>query len=497
MATSAIAKGRIFLDQVDEDRFQLTDVVLQQRVALPAGEYSVVDDDGDDVILAAVYPDGDTAAVDAESFFKLTLFTSNTTAELFTIDETVGSSSLRSFWDFQAKHRSGSVEVNVLGGASFPFDCFVFQMPRAGKQRLYWSMHSIYDFIKIDSFKNTPSKWAFRCCERWERRFPIDGGGQIVYGNYVSSHTAKRLQLAFPAKCLQVTSVSTFGLLFQMAKWAWSPAHYGGFDMKREASCEQVKAAQSFLNSVAQTVKVYGRCWNFSVFLESKWTCKWPRPQPGYLDECMDFRVDDKMEIDLQAFCTRAQIAWNDTFIHRLWGMCLAGRCSQANFYRMPMLDMIMLSAAQASPVAESMLAQLCLALSHQLQLVMASDNNDGHHIKRDVEFNFDDPSEGFGVGEDVDHALAKYVTNAAQQIGNPRCVSIATDKASVGNLPLQVTVLALPSNLAVLMPPQVAAGHPELPPGRPVARYRCIKNGPSCVRFIHHPPSWPWGFAQ
>ena len=86
----------------------------------------------------------------------------------------------------------------------------------------------------------------------------------------------------------------------------------------------------------------------------------------------------------------------------------MAGRCDHANFYRLPMLDMIMLSAGQASPVAESMLAQLCLALSHQLQLVMASDNNDGHHIKRDVEFNFDDPSEGFGVGEDVDHALAK-----------------------------------------------------------------------------------------
>ncbi|CAK0876142.1 unnamed protein product, partial [Prorocentrum cordatum] len=450
--------GRIFLDQIGECRYQLTDTVLQHRALLKLGESSVADSEANDqdVVLAAVYPGGEAAAIDADAMFKFSLFESATTKELFTVDESLGESSVQSFWDVQAKHRAGSVDVKVLGGSSFAFDCFAFALPRPGKQPLYWSMHSIYDFLGIECFKGTLSKWVFRSSERWERRFPIDGGGQTVHGSCVSSFTAKRVQLSSPAKCLQVTSVSTFGMLFQMAKWSWSPSHYGGFDLKRDSAGKQVKAAQAFIVSVLETVNQYKRPWSFDLVLDVSWTCGWPRPQPSYLENAMIVEVDDSLGVDLKAFCERAQVAWSDTFIHENWNMCLSGRCTRDTFYKLPMMEVLMLTASKATPVAECIIAQVCLSLSHQLQIVMASDNNDGHLVRRDVEFSFDDPAEGFGVGEDVDQSLAKYVTNAAHQLGKPRCVSVATDKASVGNLPLQVSVLALPSNLAVLMPPQV-----------------------------------------
>jgi hypothetical protein len=120
---------------------------------------------------------------------------------------------------------------------------------------------------------------------------------------------------------------------------------------------------------------------------------------------------------------------------------------------------------------------QLLLALSLRGEKVLAAFGGGAHESWRLRA----EPAEGAcSDPRRVDRELWQYVMGCKQAMRSVSSVSIATDKASVRGLQLQNSIMALPSNMAMVMVPQVAAGARKPPcGGAPEGVDFCWARGP------------------
>ena len=116
-------------------------------------------------------------------------------------------------------------------------------------------------------------------------------------------------------------------------------------------------------------------------------------------------------------------------------------------------------------PVLNSMVGQLLVCISVRLQLAVAKlrDPKAREPLVRGFSFKLS-AAEDAPNGHKLDHKLAKYVHACKTAMSGATFFGVATDKGSVYALPLQITLLSLPTNMLTLCAPTVDQYTPTTP---------------------------------
>lgn len=261
----------------------VTNVLTHERATVD-GRWALVWEGEDGVDAALVREDGEQARP-LDAVLSRWVYKRAADDSLFVLDESKPDASLSALDTVRTSHREGIASVIVgTTAASYDMRVVVFKRARSCCQRLFWSFTSVYEFLRLTSFKHTPSKWVFAAVGRWqaflEKTFGI--GGHIVFGTYMREDSARRGQLQWCERCLPSTSASTAAMLLLLLRWGnATPAGGGMQNPDVRASCSVLAAS---LMSCAG--RLGGKPLVMYIVVVAKWVCQWPRPvprQPGDL----------------------------------------------------------------------------------------------------------------------------------------------------------------------------------------------------------------------
>lgn len=106
---------------------------------------------------------------------------------------------------------------------------FVMKMSRHGKQCLFWPLALPYEVLQLSSFKKQAARWVqheLPRCSKWLAACLGDAqvgrGRQARVGDDIED-------MSGDLKCLPKTSVSTWGLLMLLCRFAFASVQTGGF----------------------------------------------------------------------------------------------------------------------------------------------------------------------------------------------------------------------------------------------------------------------------
>lgn len=153
--------GRIFLDEVGDKLFQLTDIVSGERVVLPLGEWALQFDDEASpkfaVLVDMENPEANVRCV--EDRLQKDIF-AHLDGERFLVSQ-ADRSTRRSLDDMLARYRSAEVVVRLgPSSARAVFLVHIMAMPRACSARVFWQLPDLYKACSMTSFAKQPSKWS-------------------------------------------------------------------------------------------------------------------------------------------------------------------------------------------------------------------------------------------------------------------------------------------------------------------------------------------------
>lgn len=351
----------------------------------------------------------------------------------------------------KSRHREGFIMVNVgpCNGAS-EVRCFVFVRPRCHNQRLFVSYMHLYSLMKLRTFSEQASRWVDAGKERWRSTFvEVFGSQQIVESTFITGHTKKKCQLCWSDRCLADPSVSVMGLLYQLARWCTLSASNGGFsqDLSRAAAGALLQALLDF------ACPVDGSEWRLTVEVCALWRCAWPRPPP----EADGFGVVElsvvRGLVDLTPLLEALKTSMR-TKVTKSWMTSLVA-LQLSDTTAVPLCVLVRATISKAPLAAFN--AQLVWAASQQIELGMCAQvaRSKRSLSVATISFKWVDDSLHLS-GTKLDHKLAKYVSCGRGMTTGAKMVGIATDKATIHALPMQVTILTVPSNLALFACPQV-----------------------------------------
>lgn len=246
VATSVSHVGRVFLDRVGRDLFQLTDIVTQERHMLPPGEWELHLDD-DTQRYAALRTD-----VEGESF----LLVEETCC--FDVFETPGKDTYIAFgssdvggqhlsleaWRSKCSSAQVSLHVGSLGTEQ-RFEVFVVKRPRAGGCRIFWAMYELYDIMKLTIWRGQRSKWAYNGLPQW-RRFLEERFSQdlFIQSKHASSSKVKSESVPFSDRMLPQLSGNTVAIVALLSRWGFAAADKGGMKSpENQKACADILQA--------------------------------------------------------------------------------------------------------------------------------------------------------------------------------------------------------------------------------------------------------------
>lgn len=166
--------------------------------------------------------------------------------DLYVLDEQKAGNMPYSLTRARAKHRSASVTMQLGATAAMASaNAWAFIWPKSGDQRLYWDTFALYGNLKMTSYHKQPSKWLFfNQVPVWEADIAkMFAAEQFVYSCHgLNIHKANELE--WHMRCLPSPSVSTAGLIFLLARWAYASKRHGGLGApaQRQGSVDILEA---------------------------------------------------------------------------------------------------------------------------------------------------------------------------------------------------------------------------------------------------------------
>ena len=77
-----------------------------------------------------------------------------------------------SFDSIMSSHEPGTATMKVGAcNASIAMKCCVMVRPRVGCQRIYWSLTSVYDCLRLQLYDKVPSRWIYNSKKAWNIEF--------------------------------------------------------------------------------------------------------------------------------------------------------------------------------------------------------------------------------------------------------------------------------------------------------------------------------------
>ena len=268
------------LDKTGEGEFSVCHVVALQTLKLKAIEAELVETADDDMILMTLGEDIVPKFHELNDVWKVVMYKDATSGKVYVHQKASGKTLELS--TFRSRHQVMSCEVNCTSSAaSASVDCYKMLHPRAPNQRIFWSMHSLYQLLGLTGYQGKASRWSHFQLEKMQKRMaPMHHVPQMIFGWYVAVISEdKRGSLPYEDRCLPAPSVSTFGLIINLMTWSSSPPNHGGF--KEDESRMHAKQLLRRLLDVVNHLHPNGV--EVPIFGEDGWYHPWPRHPPHRL----------------------------------------------------------------------------------------------------------------------------------------------------------------------------------------------------------------------
>lgn len=357
--------GHVHIDMAGERLFYLTNMLTHERVRLPPGEYKAISNEETcSLVVVRVDEDLESAIQDAESYLHITAWEHADTKEVFMMDDRLGPSSMRSWWDALARFRSVVVNCSLGSQASFSLPVFAFHRARPGLQRIFWSLSDVYKLLQLRSF-GSAAKWVRSLSARWEKLWQvIVPNCGVVQSNYTSTQTLRRLALPWPARCLPTAGLPAYGLVVLCVRWSSCSKTGGGLEHEHSR-----RSAEALLGALAIAARPNGRAWKLRLYFDAAWQYVWPKPDIDYGWPIVELDVNGSGCVDLKPWSKLAIAAPRDSFCRKVFNLVLRGILDSHEPVDLVVLMSILARAPGAA--AEKVLLQMCLRLSIQVELAL------------------------------------------------------------------------------------------------------------------------------
>lgn len=268
--------GRIFLDQVSENEWVLTDVLTHQSQRVPGGGPWTLVQAGDCGELAIVQDDSasdqDPEVHLVEDLLAVSVHQDSNDVVFFSGGQF---GKLQRMEKVLCMRKVGEAKIRLSDGMAMPeVGVMVVRWHRALGVRVFWAAFDIYRALGLTCHSKQPSKWFWNCAPAWERWLAEHfTGRQCIlskHGGYSSPDSAP---VPFSERLFEQPAMSTLAFVVQLARWAWCPPQRGGLRDKMAIAAAK-QALRALLKLACE--RSAGRICTFSV--DDGWRCMWPRP---------------------------------------------------------------------------------------------------------------------------------------------------------------------------------------------------------------------------
>lgn len=446
-------RGDVSLDTVG-DASVLTHLRTHEVVRLPAGSWELVgsaDEGGEcsdcQVCIAGIEDDGSERILDPEDLFTKVLLRHPKSGDEWVMQKGTPNT-LVSFDMEKVKHRLADCSLQLgSSSAAFDIEVAVFRRCRTGNLQAYWSLNSIYKGLGLTAFK-FPSNWVQRSLPRWlracEQAFGVSAGAVVLSCSHADA-ADKKNSVPWPERCLPFPGVATWALLLLAFRWHSLPREVGGVSSDKDK-----RACELFAVALRSLISLDGMAaWDFEVLLIRRWTPSWPRPSasvPGPRVRLIvsGGRISLGPLLSAGEGCERVGVA--HTWLNALF----ATEAQRVDTMQLA----VFINKLIKCDSLRSLLAQFVFAAAKQIERMMGA-RVTNKEVSVGLVMRWRDSGCDLAANE-VDKYMAQYITNCRMLLRDATVMSIATDKGSVNGLPLQDTIIGVPTGYAVLAPPAV-----------------------------------------
>lgn len=444
--------GRIFLDQVSENEWVLTDVLTHQSQRVPGGGPWTLVQAGDCGELAIVQDDSasdqDPEVHLVEDLLAVSVHQDSNDVVFFSGGQF---GKLQRMEKVLCMHKVGEAKIRLSDGmAMSEVGVMVVRWHRALGVRVFWAAFDIYRALGVTCHSKQPSKWFWNCAPAWERWLAEHfTGRQCIlskHGGYSSPDSAP---VPFSERLFEQPAMSTLAFVVQLARWAWCPPQRGGLRDKMAIAAAK-QALRALLKLACE--RSAGRICTFSV--DDGWRCMWPRPSHVH-DGPATFQAsyDDGGMMDFGELCDLSDCSAAPR-LTVLWKSRLF--CTPQSAVHAPRLAIeVAMKHAFESAALVSFACQLCWSLSLQIELALA-DVSQGRLSSDWLGVRFRENLVDVGAS-DMNQQLFAYVSATVAESCSHNFIGIATDKASPCGGSLTNAVISFPNGKLAVCCPQVS----------------------------------------
>ncbi len=447
-------EGMVFVDQVTQNTWQLTNVVTYERKQLPASWVELVFDHGSGgAAVSLVSADGTCNVQDVEELLKIEVYEEEGTNAVFIC--TPGSSKPFSVTSHRCKHKVAKLKLHLTSSnQSTELAIFLFKRPRVPNQVVYWSLLDLYHILGMRSYKGVPSKWAWNIEKKTGIKMQqIYNSVQWCLGTYVSDEAAGKKARPQCERCLPAPSVSTVCLLELLVRWAFATrerAGVGDVVVKRHSTQLLDRLLEASIRNLPEPA-------SFVIVPRADWMPLWPRPLTNSdIEEGFKVRILPTMRVDLKGLLD--QVLQSPRLQpQKQWWAELKLVCSDQGVCNVTCLMKQLAGKSQLDGFRAQLLLKFSWILEKHMGLVV---QGKFEGVMEGLELEVQDASGTFWTGS-KEHKLLEYVQACRTASRNVQYLNITTDKGLAGNLPLQFTFITIKGNLGVVCCPQVVLGTP------------------------------------
>ena len=208
------------------------------------------------------------------------------------------------------------------------------------------------------------------------------------------------------------------------------------------------KAGRSLLDALLSWAYEDEKPWSMVMEVAATWSCIWPRPevvpdgalvlqlnvQSGFLD------MSPFLDLWCSPTCPCWALAWRKAFAQHV------------QIYRQLVGLTALMEAGAKCEKLQPFFGQLAYRIAVELEHRLGAAGKDGASLAR-IKFAWKHPLDA-NLGLGVERLLVQYNSQGVAACSGHFVFGLPTDKATIAGLPLQMTCVVLPTNIAILCPP-------------------------------------------
>ena len=424
---------------------------------MPAGTRWQLEFNGDTGLAAAIDmvadEDGEHNVVSVADYLSKSVLVFTATQERFIVETLpIGGERVFSLDDSLCKHRACTLTLQVgSANAELQWIAFAFGRARECNMRLFWSLHGLYQALRMTCYKNRPSEWCARRGRAFTAMFEeVIGPGQMVYSTHLSKNTPGQHARPFFMRCLPTQSISTGAVMLLLVKFAFASKEQGGIDSDSSREAARLILKAFLLQFVCMESK------ELVLVADDLWQPYWPRASTfsSLRSKVFSITVTPGLLFDMTALGAIASEGAGSETAAVWWKRLTADLLGEAGAIGWQRL----FSRLATRVSCRGFLSQLIYRISVALEL------NFGAQCKHKraegrcsvIKCRWPDLEDALGDAEAVHKYLAKYALNTSIAGADHKEFGISTDEGDVQALKLQASAIILKTNECIVPTPQV-----------------------------------------